>query len=209
MIRVFNTADAVFIDGYRSALIAGTLVATANGDTIAITTVNSTEALAAGPFTIFGREDGSSFPDAPTCLAYLKATCGQVLQRVPTVSGVAGEAIATGMPVARSRADGTLRLARGDTYALAFLAGIASADTAAGFRRRGEAVRSSLSLPDWTAIAGAPLLAQGQRYFLAPDRRPPRRARADTGHRPLRRRRRLRVDLPTTLAFQPTDPILL
>ena len=206
MIRVFNTADAVFIDGYRSALIAGTLVAIANGDTIAITTVNSTEALAAGPFTIFGREDGSSFPDAPTCLAYLKATCGQVLQRVPTVSGVAGEAIATGMPVARSRADGTLRLARGDTYALAFLAGIASADTAAGFSL--EAVRSSLSLPDWTAIAGAPLLAQGQRYFLAP-------AGGLLAAPVLTPGIGLCVaavgyaSSPITLAFQPTDPILL
>ena len=206
MIRVFYDADAVFIDGYRSALIAGTLVATASGDTISITTVNSTDALAAGPYTIFARQDGTGFADAPTCLAYLQATCGQVLQRVPTVSGVASEAIAAGMPVARSRADGTLRLARADTYALAFLAGIAATDTAEGFPLT--VVRSSLELPDWTAVAGAPALSMGQRYFLAP-------AGGLLAVPVLTSGLGLCVTAvgyatsPTVLAFQPTDPITL
>ena len=207
MIRVFNVADAVFIDGYRSALIAGTLTATADGDIIAITTVNSTEALAAGPFAIFARQDGTGFVDAPTCLAYLLVTCGQLQQRVPTVAGVAGEAIVIGMPVARSRADGTLRLARADTYALAFLAGLAAAAAASGFSL--EAVRSSLDMPDWTAIAGTAALAAGQRYFLArAGGLTTTPALAPTGAG-------LCVVAvgyaasPTLLVFQPTDPVTL
>ena len=165
MIRVFNVADAVFIDGYRAALIAGSLVVAAVDDAISIATAGSSEALAAGPYTMFGRQDGTGFADAPTCLAYLQATCAQLLQRVPTVAGVAGETIAAGMPVARSRTDGTLRLARADTYALASLAGLAVDSATAGFSL--EAVRSSLDLPDWTAVTGGVLLSSGQRYFLA------------------------------------------
>ena len=207
MIRVFNVADAVFIDGYRAALIAGSLVVAAVDDAISIATAGSSEALAAGPYTMFGRQDGTGFADAPTCLAYLQATCAQLLQRVPTVAGVAGETIAAGMPVARSRTDGTLRLARADTYALAFLAGLAFADTAVGFPV--EAVRSSLDLSDWTAVVGITFLAQGQRYFLAPAgglTLIPAFVPVGTG---------LCVvaagyaSSPTTLVFQPTDPVTL
>ena len=205
-VRVFNVADAVFIDSVRSALIAGTLIATSDGDAITIATINSTESLAAGPYTIFARQDGSGFADAPTCLAYMQATCGQVLQRVPTVTGVSGDEIAAGMPLARSRTDGSLRVARADTYALTFLAGLAASAVAPGFPL--EATRTSVTLDDWTPILGQAALAQGQRYFLAPSGGIVAAPALTPG-----------IGLcvaavgyagsPTTLVFQPTDPITL
>ena len=70
------------------------------------------------------------------------------------------------MPVTHSRAAGTLLCARADTHALAFLAGLAATNGLPSSPL--EAVRSSLTLIDWSAVAGTPALVVGQPYFLAP-----------------------------------------
>ena len=72
--------------------------------------------------------------------------------------------IAAGMPVAISRANGQFVLARADYKPSAFVAGMASAAIATGFVGTAEA--ASITLPNWTAIAGTATLAVGQTYFL-------------------------------------------
>jgi hypothetical protein len=71
-----------------------------------------------------------------------------------------------GWPVCVSRANGHGRLARADTYALSFVAGLSKAATAAGFVCTLEGF--ALSLDDWTAVAGTPVLSAGAQYFLSP-----------------------------------------
>ena len=207
MIRVAYLAGSLFVDGRDDAMPAGSLQATLSGSIINITTLLGSTPLVATDFGQIADANGQGFADPASCLAYLQATFARTEHRVPTISGVAGEAIVVGMPVARSRSDGTLRLARADTYALAFLAGLASTNTAVGFAL--EAVRSSLTLPDWTAIVAAPLLAQGQRYFLAPaGGLTPTPVLAPVGAGLCVAAVGVAAS-PTTLVFQPSDPILL
>ncbi|WP_449411113.1 hypothetical protein [Methylobacterium komagatae] len=69
-----------------------------------------------------------------------------------------------GQPVAVSRASGRLLPARADTYALAFVAGLASADTGQGFAD--QPAHGAFTLADWSTVAGSPSLSVGQLYFL-------------------------------------------
>ena len=71
-----------------------------------------------------------------------------------------------GWPIAVSRANGHGRLARADSYALSFVAGLSKAATAPGFVCTLDGVAATLG--DWTAVAGTPALAQGAPYFLGP-----------------------------------------
>ena len=81
------------------------------------------------------------------------------------VATVAGAALIRGLPVAVSRATGQLLPARADTDALAFVAGVASADTGQGFTV--QPAHGAVTLPDWSAVADGTLLAPGLPYFLA------------------------------------------
>ena len=69
-----------------------------------------------------------------------------------------------GWPVAVSRANGHGKLARADSYALSFVAGLSKEATAPGFVCPLE--QFALSLDDWTDIAGTATLATGNQYFL-------------------------------------------
>jgi hypothetical protein len=71
-----------------------------------------------------------------------------------------------GWPVCVSRANGHGRLARADSYALSFVAGLSKAAATPGFVCALEQFR--LDLGDWTEAAGTPALAQGAPYFLGP-----------------------------------------
>jgi hypothetical protein len=109
---------------------------------------------------------GFSSPDA--LLTYLQGEFAKRRSVGETfdVATVAGADLVQGMPVAISRATGQLLPARADTYALAFVAGLASADTEQGFTD--QPAHGAVTLSDWTAITGAALLAAGMPYFLAP-----------------------------------------
>jgi hypothetical protein len=110
--------------------------------------------------------NGRSFSTPEEAKAYLD---GVLARRpnpiIPSAEGVAAEDIFAGMPVAVSRSDGALLPARADTYAQAFVIGLALADIDAGFA--GATTREALTLPDWSRVAGTPALAVGQPYFLA------------------------------------------
>lgn len=110
--------------------------------------------------------DGQGFDTPEDAKAYLDGVLARkpsVL--IPSAEGVAAVDIAAGMPVAVSRRDGSLLPARADTYAQAFVVGLATADIRAGFA--GATTREALTLASWSAIAGTPSLAVGQPYFLA------------------------------------------
>lgn len=114
------------------------------------------------------RKDGSAFGSAAEAKAYLDGEFArQRALDIPTALAVAAADIPAGMPVAVSRRDGTLQIARADTYTLAFVAGLASKSAAVG--SAGSATRNAITLADWTAVTGSPGLAVGQPYFLAPE----------------------------------------
>jgi hypothetical protein len=95
--------------------------------------------------------DGSRVPASMAdALAYLQ---GEFAKNKPVgetfgVPVVAGADLAQGQPVAVSRASGQLLPARADTYTLAFVAGVASADTAQGFAT--QPAHGAITLPDWS-----------------------------------------------------------
>ena len=167
MIRVFYSDNALYIDGIRQAMVAGSLVASASGNTITIQPLNLAPPLAVGDFSTFARQDGTGFASVDEAMAYL---AGQFALRrsldIPTASGIAATNFAKGTPLAVSRANGQLIAARADTYAASFVPGLANADVAAGFIAN--ATRNSVTLSDWTSIAGVQGLASGLPYFLAP-----------------------------------------
>lgn len=110
--------------------------------------------------------DGRGFATPEDAKAYLD---GVLARRphpiVPSAEGVATDDISAGMPVAVSRSNGSLLPARADTYAQAFVVGLALADIEAGFA--GVTTREALTLSDWSRVAGTPSLTVGQPYFLA------------------------------------------
>ncbi|GJE42074.1 hypothetical protein [Methylobacterium soli] len=168
-IRVFHDADrgAIFVSMVNAAFPSRTLVASRVGDLITLQIFNADQTLVAALWTDYARRDGSGFEGPDEAFAYVSDECNRAPARMPTVTAAAGEDIAAGMPVALSRADSTLRIARADTYPLAFVVGLAAVDVGTGFAGRG--VRTYVTLPDWTEVAGTPSLAVGQTYFLAPE----------------------------------------
>lgn len=168
-IRVFHDPDrgAIFVSMVNAAFPSRTLVARRADDLITLRIHNADQMLVAAPWSDYRRQDGSGFENAEEAFAYVSDECNRAPARMPTVSALAGEAIAAGMPLALSRANGTLRPARADTYTLAFVAGLATETVESAFPAR--AVRTYVTLPDWSAVARTPSLAVGQTYFLAPE----------------------------------------
>lgn len=78
---------------------------------------------------------------------------------------VADVAAPMGLPLATSRGNGHLIRADAANKPAATVAGLANAPTSIGFAAT--AVRGTLTLTDWSAIAGTATLAVGQIYFLA------------------------------------------
>lgn len=199
-----TTCDAVWISFVQEPFLPRSLMAERYGDAITIRRCYGTAAVLAAPYDQIMRRDGAGFASADECLAYLQGEFARAPGRVPTVSAAAGAVIPDGFPVALSRATGAAVPARADTYPLAFVAGLATAGADRDFPVA--AVRSALTLSDWTACAGSPALALGRPYFLgpaggitvAPDRAPGMSLT----------RIGLATD-PQTLVFAPSDPILL
>ena len=79
---------------------------------------------------------------------------------------LAGTTLQAGLPLALDPETGRAIAARADTHDLCFVIGLVQVAAAAGdpvFM-----TRFTVSLPDWSAVAGTALLALGQTYFLAP-----------------------------------------
>lgn len=205
-IRIFFNVNEILIDSYPQPFIAGSLLATLNAGLVEIRRGESDYLFTAIPWDMVGRRDGTTFATSDEVMAYLAAEFAKS-RSVGDAFGlatVAGEALAAGMPVAVSRGSGLLRLARADTYPLAFVAGLAPIDTEPGFTARPG--RGVLTLDDWTAVVGAPALFVGQPYFLAPAGGLVATA-INPGAACV-----ARVGLaasPSTLVVDPTDPILL
>ncbi len=205
-IRVFFATNEILIDSYPQPFIAGSLVATLNNGAIEIRRIESDFLFTAIPWQMVGARDYSTFASSDEVMAYLAAEFAKT-RPVGDAFGIAtvtAQALAAGMPVAVSRATGQLMSARSDTYALAFVAGLAAADTGQGFAV--QPGRGAVTLDDWTAATSIPALAQGQPYFLAPGGGLSL-APIQTGSACV-----VRVGVaasPTTLVVSPTDPLLL
>lgn len=150
--------------------------------------------------------DGRTFDTPEDAKAYVDG----VLMRRPPMDGrtsvsVAASDLPAGFPVALSRADGQTVIARADTYALSFVAGLVPVDVAQGFAA--EVVRSAVTLADWTAVIGSPSLSVGRPYFLAPSG-----GMTTTPDRTLISGCLVHLGVPLgpkTFAFNATDPITL
>ena len=167
-IRIFFQDNEILIDTVVMPIVAGSLVASmsADGATVDICRVQSSFVLLSPPWDVIADVNGNTFSDGATALAYVQ---GQFAMRRPVgetfgIATVAGADLAQGQPVAVSRATGQLLPARADTYALSFVAGLASADTTQGYA--GQPAHGIVTLTDWTAIAGVASLALGIPYFL-------------------------------------------
>lgn len=165
-----GTSGSIVIAG-NGAFPARSLVATVSTllpDTIQINDIGGRgeQALTWSDLTsLDGTYTPASMADA---LAYLQ---GEFAKACPVgetfgVPVVAGADLIQGQPVAVSRASWLLLPARADTYTLAFVAGVASADTAQGFAN--QPAHGAVTLPDWTTLTGSVSLAVGQTYFVAP-----------------------------------------
>jgi len=109
--------------------------------------------------------DGHTFASAAEAKAYLDGECAKEAPRgMPPVTAVAGMPTHAGLPMAVSRADGMLMPARADTYALAFVVGLAAQECEAGAVEA--ATRDPVTLDDWSLVTGGPSLHVGQPYFL-------------------------------------------
>jgi hypothetical protein len=81
------------------------------------------------------------------------------------VQAVCDAALPAGMPLYQSRLTGHLLRADAALMQSAYVVGLASAPTAAGFVA--DALVDTISLADWSAVTGQNTLAVGQVYFLA------------------------------------------
>ena len=166
--RFMLERNALAVPGIPVPFSAGSLVAVRQDDMLAIASpVDGTLICQWARFDLWTMPDESVFPTADAAFAELDAVCRQKrpVGEVFGVATVAGADLVQGLPVAVSRATGQLLPARADTYALAFVAGVASADTSIGFGDR--PAHGAVTLPDWSAVADVALLAPGLPYFLA------------------------------------------
>jgi hypothetical protein len=74
------------------------------------------------------------------------------------------EDIPAGMPVALNRVSGKALLARADTFVASFVVGLAASATDLGHICN--IFKSSITLADWTNVAGTTSLTPGTPYFL-------------------------------------------
>ncbi|MGE8128989.1 hypothetical protein ACQKQD_18610 [Methylobacterium sp. NPDC080182] len=205
MPTVFFDTNALYIAGYRDSFTAGSLTADVTPIGIGIRVLHGSEYLVNDKWVNYTHEDGSGFASADDLMAYLTA---QFAMRRPVgeifgVPVVAGTDLIQGQPVAVSRASGQLLPARADTYTLAFVAGVASADTAQGFAS--QPAHGAITLPDWSALTGAISLNVGELYFVGPEGGLTASPRLDT-------QCVARVGLatsPQTLVVEPSTPIIL
>jgi len=202
---VFFDTNALYIQGYRDSFTAGSLTADYSAIGVGVRVLHGSEYLVNDVWTNYTRQDGTGFASPDELMAYLNA---QFAQRRPVgetfgVPVVAGADLLQGQPVTVSRASGRLLPARADTYTRAFVAGLASADTAQGFTN--QPAHGAVTLPDWTGLTGFAALAVGQLYFLDAAGGLTTAPRLDTACV-------TRVGLataPQTLSVEPSTPIIL
>ncbi|WP_407529457.1 hypothetical protein [Methylobacterium oryzisoli] len=206
MIQVFHDADrgAIFVSTQRVAYPSRTLMALRSGDIIAVRLAYGDRNVVEAHWAEFARRDGSAFTSADEAYAYVADECNRAPARMPTVMVAAAEPIAAGMPLAISRLDGRLLPARADTYVRAFVVGLAAEGAETGFPAR--AVRTYVTLPDWTAVAGTADLTPSVPYFLAPEGGVTVTPSLEAGHCVVRVGE---ASSPRTLMFHPADPILV
>lgn len=205
MPSVFFDTNALYIQGYRDSFVAGSLTADVTDIGVGIRVLHGSEYLVNDKWVNYARQDGSGFASADDLMAYLAA---QFAMRRPVgdvfgVPAVAGADLVRGQPMAVSRASGQLLPARADTYTLAFVAGVASADTAQGFAN--QPAHGAITLPDWSALTGTISLNVGELYFVGPEGGLTASPRLDT-------QCVARVGLattPQTLVVEPSTPIIL
>ncbi|WP_158810262.1 hypothetical protein [Beijerinckia sp. L45] len=165
--RIFFNANELLIDSIPQPFIAGSLIASLNNGVVQIQRPESDYLFAALPWPSVADRSGATFDSADAVMAYLAV---ELAKQKPAGDsfGLAtplAQDVVAGQPLAISRATGQLVLARADTYALAFVAGLAPADEAAGFAL--QPGRGTVTIADWSAITGAAQLSPGQPYFLA------------------------------------------
>jgi hypothetical protein len=153
----------------------------------------------------YTRSGGGTFASPDDLMAYLTAQFAmrRLVGETFGVPAVAGADLTQGQPVAVSRASGQLLPARADTYTLAFVAGVASADAAQDFV--GQPAHGAVTLSDRSAVTGSAALLVGQLYFVGPAGGLTTAPRLDTACV-------ARVGLattPQTLVVEPFTPILL
>ena len=165
-VRIFFLDNEILIDTIPTPFVAGSLIARMNGQAVEIGRVESDFVFTSIPWENVAARDGTTFDTSDDAMAYVTA---QLAMRRPVgetfgVATVAGASLLQGLPVAVSRATGQLLPARSDTYTLAFVAGLSSADTAQGFAV--QPVHGAVTLTDWSAVAGSATLSSGLPYFL-------------------------------------------
>lgn len=205
MTAVFFDTNALYVEGYRDSFTAGSLTADFTPIGVGIRVLHGSDYIVNDAWANYTRQDGGKFASPDDLMAYLTA---QFSMRRPVgeafgVPVVAGADLAQGQPVAVSRASGRLLPARADTYTRAFVAGLASADTAQGFAN--QPAHGAVTLQDWTGLTGFAALAVGQLYFLGADGGLTTSPRLDTACV-------ARVGLataPQTLVVEPSTPIIL
>lgn len=199
--------DQIWVSGQEQSYARRSLIAgTTNGNiTVMMKAAAAGDYVVNTPWANVGNCDGVPFLDQASALAYLQ---GEFAKSKPIgetfgIPVVAGADLARGQPVAVSRASGQLLPARADTYTLAFVAGVASADTAQGFAN--QPAHGAITLPDWSALTGAISLNVGELYFVGPEGGLTASPRLDT-------QCVARVGLattPQTLVVEPSTPIIL
>lgn len=203
---VFFDTNALYIQGYRDSFTAGSLAADYTQIGVGVRVLHGTDYLVNDAWQNYTRpNNGGGFASPEALMVYLTA---QFALRRPVgetfgVPAVAGANLTQGQPVAVSRASGQLLPARADTYTLAFVAGVASADTARGFTN--QPAHGAVTLPDWTPLTGTISLNVGELYFVGPAGGLTPAPRLDT-------QCVARVGLataPQTLIVEPSTPILL
>lgn len=165
-VRIYFRDNEILIDTIPTPFIAASLYATLNGAQIDITRYGSDFVFASPLWSDVANVDGNTFASSDAVMAYLTAqfTMRRAVGETFGIATVAGVDLVQGQPVALSRATGQLLPARADTYTLAFVMGLASADTAQGFA--GQPAHGIVTLTDWTAVVGAASLSLGIPYFL-------------------------------------------
>ena len=165
--RIFFLNNEILIDTIPTPFVAGSLIARMNGESVEIGRVESDFVFTSIPWMDIAARDGSTFRSPDAVMAYVTGQLGmrRSVGENFGVATVAGAALVRGLPVAISRATGQLLPARADTYALAFVAGVASDDTASGFVDR--PAHGAVTIADWSTVADTAQLAPGLPYFLA------------------------------------------
>lgn len=198
--------NTLYVSGIATPFPAGSLQAKQLGSMLAVANpMDGTLLCAWADFGAWTIQGSSTFASADEAFSALQAACTTKRPVGETfgVSGVAGADLIKGQPVTVSRASGRLLPARADTYTRAFVAGLASADTAQGFTN--QPAHGAVTLPDWTGLTGFAALAVGQMYFLGAAGGLTTAPRLDTACV-------ARVGLataPQTLVVEPSAPIIL